>query len=743
MAQLLLPLFHKGSIEIGNNMYYKKENGRVTYFQGIMPFFHHAEEDLQSFRLAVSLLAETCNVKQIRISQVFGISYIFVKRCVKVLREHGPKGFFQDKKGRSPHILTEKVITKAQKLLDSGLNCNEVAEQLKIKPATVRKAIQQGKLHRPNLNKETPEIKEKSIKPTTKSERNLEDSRASLGLGCTNDLERIMAAKGQLKAVEPSFTKSSDVQSAGVLVALPALLANGLLKYTEKYFRLPDGYYGIETIFITLAFAALLRIKSIEGVRYCDPGEFGKIVGIVRIPEVKTLREKFEILSNNGNTKEWSSDLAILWMEETPELSGTLYIDGHVRPYHGKQTKLPKRYVSREKLCLRGVTDYWINDAIGQPFFVVTKEVNSGLLSVLREDIIPRLLQDVPNQPTTEDLKENKTIYRFGIVFDREGYSPEFMKEMWKNRIVCYTYKKFVKDLWDENEFTEQEVIFPNGEKSKMKIAEKIISHPSKQTFREIRKLSKRGHQTVIITTDFYNKVTVIAGTMFSRWSQENFFKYMMKEYGIDALIDYETVKIDDPEIQVKNPEYKVIDSKIRTINGKQSRKKIEYAEIELSDEIDEEKMKDYVQKKASLKEEIDKMEEEKENLKIKRKETGKYIEFKDLPEEEQYKRFKGDRKHLIDTIKMIAYRAETALVIIAREYLSKNDIARSFVKQLLKTDADLTPNYETNELVVTIHNMTNPVQNHVVSKLCQELNDTETIFPCTNLRMIFNTVST
>jgi transposase len=207
MAQLLLPLFHKGSIEIGNNMYYKKENGRVTYFQGIMPFFHHAEEDLQSFRLAVSLLAETCNVKQIRISQVFGISYIFVKRCVKISRKQGPKGFFQDIKGRSPHILTEKVVNKAQKLLDNGLNCNQVAEQLKIKPATVRKAIQQGKLHRPNLNKVTPDINEKSTKPTTKSERNLEDSKASLGLGCTNEPARIMAAKGQLKAVEPVFEK--------------------------------------------------------------------------------------------------------------------------------------------------------------------------------------------------------------------------------------------------------------------------------------------------------------------------------------------------------------------------------------------------------------------------------------------------------------------------------------------------------------------------------------------------------
>jgi len=61
-------------------------------------------------------------------------------------------------------------------------------------------------------------------------------------------------------------------------------------------------------------------------VRYCDPGEFGKIVGIDRIPEVKTLREKIELLSNIGITKEWSSDLAKFWMEETPEISGTLYI---------------------------------------------------------------------------------------------------------------------------------------------------------------------------------------------------------------------------------------------------------------------------------------------------------------------------------------------------------------------------------------------------------------------------------
>ena len=104
-------------------------------------------------------------------------------------------------------------------------------------------------------------------------------------------------------------------------------------------------------------------------------------------------------------------------------------MDGHVRVYNGNKTSLPKRYVSRQKLCLRGLTDYWVNDATGQPFFVVTRAVNAGLLSVLREEIIPQLLQDVPQQPTKEELEADRYRYRFGVVFGREGSRFIFLKK--------------------------------------------------------------------------------------------------------------------------------------------------------------------------------------------------------------------------------------------------------------------------------------------------------------------------
>jgi len=129
-------------------------------------------------------------------------------------------------------------------------------------------------------------------------------------------------------------------------------------------------------------------------------------------------------LSSDDAAEVWAAHLGKHWMGADPEAVGALYVDGHVRVYHGEQTKLPRRYVSRERLCLRGTTDYWVNDAIGRPFFVVEKVVDPGLLKTLRDDIVPRLLKDVPGQPSQEELSANPHSCRFILVFDREGYSP-------------------------------------------------------------------------------------------------------------------------------------------------------------------------------------------------------------------------------------------------------------------------------------------------------------------------------
>ena len=87
-------------------------------------------------------------------------------------------------------------------------------------------------------------------------------------------------------------------------------------------------------------------------------------MGLDRVPEVRCLRRKLAALSLDDGPQKWAGLLSRDWLEAAPELAGALYVDGHVRLYHGSQTALPKRYVSRQRLCLRGTTDYWVNDAL-------------------------------------------------------------------------------------------------------------------------------------------------------------------------------------------------------------------------------------------------------------------------------------------------------------------------------------------------------------------------------------------
>jgi hypothetical protein len=52
--------------------------------------------------------------------------------------------------------------------------------------------------------------------------------------------------------------------------------------------------------------------------------------------------------------KQWAGKLSKDWMDSFPELAGIFYIDGHVIVYFGHQTKMPKHYVTRLKLCMSG-----------------------------------------------------------------------------------------------------------------------------------------------------------------------------------------------------------------------------------------------------------------------------------------------------------------------------------------------------------------------------------------------------
>jgi len=563
------------------------------------------------------------------------------------------------------------------------------------------------------------------------------DGEALMGVGTTRSLERVAAALGMLEKAGPCFEPADDIPNGGVLCALPALLALGLLRHAQSHFTLPKGFYPMESIFLLLAYLALGRVPSLEQLRYQAPGEWGKLLGFDRIPEVKTLREKIGILGDDAErTARWSGDLARDWMACDVAAAGVLLIDGHTRVYHGSLTKLPRRYVSRERLCLRGTTDYWVNALDGAPFFCVTKAIDPGLQKTLEEDIVPRLLTDIPGQPDAAALAAAALLHRFTLVFDREGYSPDLFARLKEKRIAILTYHKHPGPAWAESEFIPRLLTHPNGETTPVRLAERGIRLSNGLWLRELRRLDERGHQTAILCTAYRSELSAAAAAMFARWNQENFFKYMREHFGLDRLVENGISPLPDTT-RLVNPAWRTLESQARRLTGELTRQRAAFAAHTLRpDESDPAAAARHEEKKGTALGVLRAKEAELAAIKDQRKATARHIALKDLPPEQRVAQLRSGRKHFIDTIKLIAYRAETAMVQLARETLQRADDARSFVRGLMNTSINLRPDTARGQLRIELHGQANPVHDGVVHALCKELNETETHYPGTTLRL-------
>jgi len=536
------------------------------------------------------------------------------------------------------------------------------------------------------------------------------------------------------------FQACQSVEYGGVLFILPFLLANGLLDYQNHYPKRQSGYYNYDQAMLTLAFMLLCRIKSIEQLKHIQPGEFGKLMGIDRCPEAKCLRGIIAELTGQGKAAQWNNSLAGQWIGN--EDLAIFYIDGHVQVYHGHLANLGKKHVSRQKLCLPGMVEFWVGNGEGMPYFFITGQVNEKLLPVIEEQIIPRLNELIEkNKPTGPALDDPDTP-RYTIAFDREAYSPAFFGRLWENhRVAVLTYNKNVKDLWEEAAFEAVEVNTPIG-MTTMKLLEKQIEVDGVK-MREVRELSNDGHQTSIITTNKKLGLAMIAICMFARWLQENFFRYMRQEYDLDRITQYGVDQI-DTNVKVVNREYSNLTHKLKKTREKIARRKARLLElIEQNNGGAMEETGQYIGKQVKVRKELEILAQGEKNIIGQRKQQPYYITIGQMPEETRYNKLKTESKYIQNIVKMICYRSETALVnLISPVYKRSDDEKRSLAKNIIFTKADIEPDYKANTLTITLYSLSRPRDNEAVSQICTQLNETETEFPDTNLRLIYKTAT-
>jgi hypothetical protein len=569
-----------------------------------------------------------------------------------------------------------------------------------------------------------------------------------MGYGALRSLERVAAAMGALGAAPIVFQAARDVPQGGVLLALPALLAVGLLRHSPELYSLPAGFYSLSSVFLLLGMMALARIPSLEQLRYVAAGEWGNLLGLDRIPEVRTLREKLKLLcAETGRAARWNTALAQEWIAQHGHNPHPLafYVDGHVRVYQGELTKLPRHYVARERFYLRATMDYWVNALDGQPFFYVNQAVDHGLVQALRQEVLPWLRANAPvSAEHRARMEADARVPRFTVIFDREGYSPDLFLELQQERIAALTYHRYPKGDWPVEEFQEQTVTLWSGETVRMRLAEResqVGTRPG-LAVREVRKLAADGHQVSMVSTNWMGDAAAQAAALMARWSQENFFKYMREHFGLDALVQYGTEEI-PATVTVLNPVWRELNRQVRRQHAAQKRCRARQSTASLSQPLSESTVRQYERQQGQLEENLEQIERSLEDLKKLRKATPQHIPVHDLPPEDRFTRLRTERKQFLDTIKMIAYRAETAMAATVREKLARWDDARAVLRQIYQTEADLIPDLKAQTLTVRLHHLTQAAHDAALRSLCEELNATETIFPGTELRLVYKLGST
>ena len=364
--------------------------------------------------------------------------------------------------------------------------------------------------------------------------------------------ERALARFGLIPYAPPVFTGCARAPLAGLFLAVPALAATGLLQTAHTvYGGLPNGFYSLDTMLCESVFRALLGQARAEGAARIDPPALGRVLGLDRAPEVKTIRRKIRLLAEAGKAGDWIAAMAARHVAARPEQAAVLYVDGHVRAYQGTR-RIGKTHVPRLKFPAPATVETWVCDAAGDPLLVVMAEPAASLAAELR-----RLIPDL-----REMVGDDRRVL---VGFDRGGWSPTLFADLDAAGFDTLTWRKGATADIDEALFTEHSHTDEHGRTHTWRLADTEITLDitdgprTGQVFR-MRQISLHNtaatRQMHILTTRRDLPAAEIRYRMGSRWRQENHYRYARIHFDLDSHDTYRATD-DDATRMVPNPSKK------------------------------------------------------------------------------------------------------------------------------------------------------------------------------------------
>lgn len=539
--------------------------------------------------------------------------------------------------------------------------------------------------------------------------------------------ELTLGRMGLLSEQSALFPPSPHVPRAGVLLALSLLSMTGLLdEVRQRLPVLPNGLYGARSIVTTLVAMALLRCRRAEQLKGFDPTTLGAVVGLARAPEMKTLRDKHRLLAaDEERVKTLVRAMAKRHVERAKDAIAFLYVDGHVRPYFGDK-ELTKAHHTAMRISLPATTDYWVNDATGAPVLVVVTEGNLAMTKSM-----PALLDDVRSVVGAQA--------RPTVVFDRGGYSAKLFTLIIARKFDFITYRKGKHRKVARKMFTKL-TIRRGGRDRQTLVHDGRVHVKGFGRIRCVAVLRPDGKQTHVLTSRTDLTAREILERMFSRWQQENFFKYLDEQYAFDALWTYSAVA-GDPNRSVPNPLRKKLDRIIREQRTEVRRRTAKLGDVaRAARPLDPDTKRAELEAQLAAAREIAEIDAKLATLRKRRKSLPKRVPIGSLREHDVVELARAPML-LGDVIKMTAFHIETMLVALVSPHLKRaNDEARAVIADFMQLHGAF--DVRGDQLHIALHPPSAPRYERALRAVCDHLNAQSPTFPETKTTLHF-TVAT
>ena len=748
LTQLPLPLLPGDAREIapGVGVVDGPDGGGVVWVHGLATFAWDAGDEAAR-RLAGVQLWQLKAASQAQVAAGFGVIPVSVWRWAKALAAGGVVALIPDRKGpRRPSALTPQKVARIRELDGQGMRKAAIAVAAGVSETSVRNVLRAAGATEPAPQDEAaPAAEEPAEEPLTAEEPSAGAEEASaeepdgalpvLPDPVPRDAERALARFGLLgEGAAPAFTPGARYPLAGLLIALPALEQTGLLACARQvYGRLRDGYYSLDTVLVHLVFQALLREPRAEGATRVPPPAMGRVLGLDRAPEVKTIRRKTGELAAAGKAADLQMAIARHRAQARPGELAFMYIDGHTRAYFGKR-EVQKMHVARLKFPGPATEETWVTDGAGDPLLVVMAEPSASLAAQIKE-LLPKL-REIAGQ-------DRKPV----LCFDRGGWSPDLFADIIAAGFHLLTYRKASpgKDIPDlpADQFSIVTAAGDDGRPLKYELAESAIELAITKgkrkgetlTLRQVTRLDK-GRQVYVLTDRQAEDLPgpEVIYRMGSRWREENYFRYGRAHFALDALDTY-AVTPEDPDRKVPNPAKKKAAAAVKTA-------KKNLADAQVAREAKLTALRNPApgqetlitnQALARLDTPVTAARRKLQDAQAAARATPAKIPLSE--HNPDMVRLDTETKLITHAIRMAAYNAETILArTLDGAYARAGEEAYALIREALTTSGDIIPADGT--LAIRLDPLSAPRRTRALAGLCDELNTTKTRYPGTKLTL-------